>query len=128
MGPGKKYTSRYDIKLYVSSWTSREMSLHKLQKMPIELARGARQLKQTNHAFVEICEKHDFLIYSMFSFQEMHCIKKPRAAALSLEDLVLTLCDCLCTYFSLEVQDETYSVISYLLVFLCLGGPMYEIK
>ena len=30
--PETNYTSRYDIKLYVSSWTSREMSLHKHDK------------------------------------------------------------------------------------------------
>ena len=29
--PGQIYPSRYGIKVYVSSWTSREMSLHKPQ-------------------------------------------------------------------------------------------------
>ena len=33
LGPGKiKNTRRYDIKQYVSSWTSRKMSLHKHEK------------------------------------------------------------------------------------------------
>ena len=39
------YPSRYDIKLYVSSLTSRNMSVSvEVSKIPPELARGAREL------------------------------------------------------------------------------------